>query len=180
MRIWSVLSLLLGTGYLYQECGLLSFKASAELGGREWVQGKLKCHRALLLRHSCFFLIKYAPVSASFWLLSRVVKKLFWWILPVYSLLLWKDGLQEFPTSLILQMSLGFFPCLWWLERLGNFFRMPHHWYLSDIFLHDYTRVMQFWRNTTEVCHSHHIVSQAYAINMAYYWYEEWKQSIVV
>lgn len=90
------------------------FKVTAELGSKEWVQGKLKCHKSLLARSSCFLLIEYTPVSASFWLVSRVLKKL---ILMVFGSLFiafvegWTFGV---PYSTIFTDVTWILPCFWW------------------------------------------------------------------
>lgn len=96
------------------------FKVTAKLGSKEWVQGKLKCHKSLLARSSCFLLIEYTPVSVSFWLVSRVLKKL---ILMVFGSLFiafvegWTFGV---PYSTIFADVTWILPCFWWPWQFWN------------------------------------------------------------
>lgn len=160
---------------------IIVFKVIAELWSKEWVQGKLKCHKTLLARSSCFFLIEHILVSASFWLGSiqsseKVNSDGFWQFIHCFY------GGMNFWSALIyhirrchLDFSL-FLMALTVLRNIGQmFFRMPLHWYLSDVFFSWLCRCYGIWQrqHRRKVQVSPHLYHRY--ILSAYLFLVEWK-----
>ena len=149
-------------------------KVTAEPGSKEWVQGQLKCHKALLARSSCFLLIEHTPCSCKLLISIQSSEKVnsngfwqfihsFWGGIDFWSSLLYHFHKCHQDFSLFLM-------ALTVLRNTGQvFFQTPLHWPLSDVFVHYYAEAMGFGKNNIEVkCKSHYIILEVYTISMIY------------